>query len=193
MASYKKNAYRLGAHIVFVDESGFLMIPPVRKTWAPVGKTPILRHRLSHERISAICGICISPKRRHLGLYFKLHDDNIRQVEVVGFVRHLLRHIRKSVIIVWDNARIHKGRLICQLHSRFARLYLEQLPPYAPELNPAEGVFSQVKNSMANALFDDTYDLWVDLLEEFITLSSSQTNLKACVYKSDLPTFLLNL
>jgi hypothetical protein len=33
-----KKARRLGAHLVFVDESGFLLIPTVRRTWAPRGK-----------------------------------------------------------------------------------------------------------------------------------------------------------
>ena len=33
-----------GARIVFVDESGFMMIPPMRRTWAPVGQTSIARH-----------------------------------------------------------------------------------------------------------------------------------------------------
>jgi len=45
VAAYKKNTTRLGAHIVFADESGFLMIPNVARTWAPQGKTPIYRHR----------------------------------------------------------------------------------------------------------------------------------------------------
>jgi hypothetical protein len=37
VAANKKKVARLGAHIVFADESGFLLIPHVAKTWAPVG------------------------------------------------------------------------------------------------------------------------------------------------------------
>ena len=48
MAARKKNATRLGAHLGFADESGFMMIPPVRRTWAPVGQTPIVRHYYFH-------------------------------------------------------------------------------------------------------------------------------------------------
>jgi hypothetical protein len=33
VAAHKKNAARLGAHIVFADESGFLLIPNVVRTW----------------------------------------------------------------------------------------------------------------------------------------------------------------
>jgi len=49
MAPGKKNASRLGAHLVFVDESGFLLIPSVRRTWAPTGKTPLLRATIGEE------------------------------------------------------------------------------------------------------------------------------------------------
>ena len=52
LAQGKKNAARLAAHLIFVDESGFLLIPSVRKTWSPVGQTPILHHRYRHDRIS---------------------------------------------------------------------------------------------------------------------------------------------
>ena len=65
--------------------------------------------------------------------------------------------------------------------------FLEMLPPYAPELNLDEGVWSQVKNSMANSRCDNIDDLWVHILEELIKLSLSQTNLRACIHRSELP------
>src|SRR3990167_5447393 len=61
VACSKKNAARLAAHVLFIDESGFLLIPSVRKTWSPVGQTPVVHHRYSHDRISAISGIAVSP------------------------------------------------------------------------------------------------------------------------------------
>ena len=70
LASNKKNAQRLAAHIVFVDESGFLLIPPVRKTWGPRGHTPIIRYQQIRQRISVISGLSVSPKRKRLGLYY---------------------------------------------------------------------------------------------------------------------------
>src|SRR4030066_72860 len=60
----KKNARRLGAHLVFVDESGFLLIPSVHKTWAPRGQTPIIRHRYQRDKISVISGLSVSPVRQ---------------------------------------------------------------------------------------------------------------------------------
>jgi hypothetical protein len=54
MAAYKKGAARLAAHLVFLDESGFLTVPNVRRTWAPRGQAPILRCAGHWEKISAI-------------------------------------------------------------------------------------------------------------------------------------------
>lgn len=108
VAPGKKNAARLGAHLVFVDESGFLMMPPVRKTWARRGLTPIIRHHQLHQRISVISGLSVSPKKRRLGVYFNLHEKNICRDEVITFLRHLLKHLRGPAIVVWDNSRTHR-------------------------------------------------------------------------------------
>lgn len=190
MAADKKKAARLGAHIVFIDESGFLLIPPVRKTWAPRGRTPHLYHHQVRHRISVISGLSISPKRKRLGLYCSLHDKNIRHAEVCQFLRHLLTHLRGTIIVIWDNARIHKGEAIRDMCRRFPRLRLEPLPPYAPELNPDEGVWSQAKNSLANGRPDTIDQLWLHLVDTLEDIGSFQRNLRACVHQSDLPPFL---
>ena len=56
-----KKRCAVGCHIVFADESGFMMIPSVRCTWAPVGQTPIVRHYYRRDRISAIAGCRRAP------------------------------------------------------------------------------------------------------------------------------------
>ena len=52
VAEDKKSARRRGALIVFQDESGFSLLPSVRATWAPKGKTPVLVHHFSWKRLS---------------------------------------------------------------------------------------------------------------------------------------------
>src|SRR5207249_3487003 len=105
-----KYAARLGAHIVFADESGFLLIPTVVRTWAPQGETPIHRHRQGRrDKLSVISGISVSPKRRRLSLYYLLFFENIGQEEVCVFLRELLRHLRGPIIVLLDNSSTHKG------------------------------------------------------------------------------------
>jgi transposase len=180
----------LGAHIVFVDESGFLLIPNVRKTWAPRGDTPIVRHRYRHDRISVISGISIAPQRQRVGLYFQAHAKNIQHDEVCQFLRHLLRHLRGPVIVIWDNASIHKGDRIREICRRFPRLHLERLPPYAPQLNPDEQVWAYAKGRLANGRPDDLTTLDRHLQRTLRELKGSPHRLRACVHRSELPPFL---
>lgn len=147
-------------------------------------------HHQIHKRISVISALSVSPKRKCLGLYYRLQDKNIQQAEVVDFLRHLLKHLRGPVIVLWDNARIHKGDTLREACHRFKRLHLEALPPYAPELNPDEGVWSQTKNTLANGRPDTVDELWLHLVATLENLKSSQCKLRACVHQSDLPPFL---
>jgi len=160
MAAGKKNAARLGAHIVFVDESGFLLMPNVLKTWAPRGQTPIHRHHYRRDKVSVISGISVSPERHRLGLYYQLWLNNIGHAEVCVFLRHLLRYLRGHVIVLLDNSSTHKGEPLRELCSRHSRLHLEYFPPYAP-LGPR--VWELRENLTA-------YDAWYVALAEELGL-----------------------
>ena len=64
MTAGKKNAARLKAALVFIDESGFFMAPYVRRTWAPKGSTPFLYQcTRSHQKVSVIAALCIADER----------------------------------------------------------------------------------------------------------------------------------
>ena len=188
VAPCKKNAARLEAHILFLDESGFLLIPPVRKTWSPRGRTPIHRHVCRHDRISAISGISVSPKRRRMGLYGQLFDTNIDCEIVCGFLKDILRHLRGHVIALLDNGQIHKGGPIRKLAPRHPRLHLESFPPYAPELNPDEGVWTLLKQSLSNSRPDSADDLLDALAADVRRIGASQSLLKSCIQHSELPS-----
>jgi transposase len=190
MAPGKKNAEDLGAHIVFLDESGFMLISTVCKTWAPRGQTPIHHHHERHDRISVISGISMSPIKNRLGLYYSLHEGNITKFEVREFLRYLLQHLRGHVIVIWDNGRPHKGDVIRELCRKYKRLHLEAFPPYCPSLNPDEGIWAQAKRSLANGRPDNLLELWWHLLDVLDVLTFSHHLLKACINHSELPLFL---
>ena len=85
MAAGKHNAKRLGAHLVFADESGFQLTPSIAATWAPVGHTPTVHHVDRRDRISVITGISVSSRRQRLNLHFQLYTENIRQLQARDF------------------------------------------------------------------------------------------------------------
>jgi putative transposase len=154
-----------------------------------VGQTPIVDHRYRHDRLSAISGIAVSPRRFHCTLYCHLYEDNIQGEEVAAFLRHLLRHMHGPIIALLDNGKIHRGEPVQELLARTRRLHLEAFPPYAPELNPDEGVWNQLKRRLANGRPDTKAELMDVLGEEICRLASSQQLLRGCVHQSELSSF----
>lgn len=180
----------MGAHLVFLDESGFLLIPNLLRTWAPRGATPLHRHRHSHDRVSVISAISVSPLRQRVGLYYQLCLDNIGRWGVCFFLRHLLRHLRGPLIVLLDNSQTHKGSALDELRRRHPRLHVEYFPAYAPELNPDEGVWSLAKRQLANSRPDDLDELLVQLLTVLRDLRRDPRRLRGCIRRSELPPFL---
>ena len=190
MAAHKKKAARLGAHLVFADESGFLLIPNIAKTWAPIGETPVIEHPYKRDKISLISGVSVSPKQQHLSLYYLLFYENIGHEEVILFLRELLRHLRGEVVILLDNSTIHKGEPIEEFQRLHPRLHVEYFPFYAPDLNPDEGVWGQAKQSLANGCSKDLEELTEDVMRAMNAIKSSPDKLRACIAASELPFFL---
>lgn len=118
------------------------MLPHAVRTWAPRGKTPVLRAKLTHEHLSAISGITLDGR-----LFMQTREDAYDAAGVVGFLRVLLRKLRGKVMVIWDGSPIHKGQPIKDYLARGAakRLHLERLPGYAPDLNPDEGIWNYLK------------------------------------------------
>jgi transposase len=146
----------LKAFLVFVDESGLLMAPLVRRSWAPRGKTPVLVQRTrSHQKVSVIAALCVSPFRDRLELYFRLHlDRNIRTPEVLAFLRVLLEQLDAPVIVVWDRLQAHRSKKVRDFVAACPTLRTVHLPPYAPELSPVEYLWCYLKlNPLANVAF----------------------------------------
>jgi transposase len=153
LAAGKKNAARLRAALVFLDEASFLMAPLVRRSWSPRGQTPLLRQRTrSHQKVGVVAALCVSPRRNRVRLFFRLYPSaNITAVRLVAFLRELARAAKAPIVLVWDRLPAHRGKTVAAYAEADRRLRCVLLPPYAPELNPVEYVFSHLKmNPLAN-------------------------------------------
>jgi transposase len=187
VGSDQKKTDRLGAHLAFVDESGFLLIPTVRRTWAPKGKTPLLRHNYRRDRISTISALTVSARRGRVGLYVQFHRKNISGVEVLGFLRGLKRHLRGPIVVIWDGGSIHYKRFVQDYVSRTgSRLHVYRFPGYAPELNPTEYVWTNAKRYLSNGTPEDIDRLAADVKVAIRRIARSQQLLRACLRQSTL-------
>ncbi len=84
------------------------------------------------------------------GCQWHLQPEAFRGPCVVHFLRHLLRHIAGKLLVIWDGSPIHRAKVGPPGEAFLAeggaqRLWLEQLPRYATELNPAEGIWQYLK------------------------------------------------
>jgi transposase len=141
---------------VLADESGFMLQPVVRRTWAPRGETPVLDCWDRHDRLSVVSALTVSPQRRRVGLHFDILDHNINADDFERFVARLLQRVGRAITLVLDRWQVHRSA-VRRLEERFGRrIHIEWLPPYAPELNPVEHVWSHTKHSdLANYVPED--------------------------------------
>lgn len=165
LAAHQKKARRLNATLAFLDESGFMLQPLVRRSWAPRGQTPIIRCWDRRDRLSVIGAITVPPSRERHGLsaVFRIHTRNVKTPEATEFLRVLDRHVRGPLIVVLDRLNVHRAAVRRWLASRrpgAPKASAEWLPSYAPELNPAEQLWNNGKRTdLANLAPTDRDDL----------------------------------
>jgi transposase len=142
MAFAQKGALKEGRTIVFCDQSGFYLLPMVVRTYAPVGRTPILHEHLSRDHLSVMSGITLEGK-----LYMLEQERSFKAEDAVRFLKHLMGQISGKLLVIWDGSPIHRGGAVKDFLASGAasRLQLEQLPGYAPDLNPDEGIWKHLK------------------------------------------------
>lgn len=172
--------------MVFVDESGFYLLPMVVRTYAPKGQTPILRHLLSYDHLSVISAITPQGK-----LYTMVQERSIKGPDVVRFLKHLMQHIPGKLLIVWDGATIHRSKVVKAFLASGAteRIYLERLPGYAPELNPDEGIWNYLKRvELKNVTCRDVTHLRDELRKAIARLRHKTSVIRACITQTGLIT-----
>lgn len=166
------------------------MAPVLRRTWGLRGVTPTLRIRArTHEKVSGIGALIVSPGRRRITLALALHPKaNIRGPQVRRFLGHLHRHVRGAVVLLWDRGNPHKHRLVRAWLAHHPRWHPVWLPPYAPELNPAEQVWTYLKyGRLANFAPDDVADIQQAVVRERRRLARRPTLLRSLFRHSALP------
>ena len=153
-----KKASRLKATLVFLDESAALMAPLLRRTWSRRGETPSLKQRTrSHTKVTIAGALCVPPDRDRVQFYFQLlPNQNTNTERTIAFLGQLQRHIASPIVLIWDRLQAHRAGKVQNFIQTRTRIRTEFLPPYAPELNPVEYVWSYLKtNPLANRpLFD---------------------------------------
>ncbi len=150
------------------------------RTWAPRGKTPVLRYSYRREHLSVAGALTVSPRRQRIGLYLQIKRGAFNSLDMVSGLRQLCVQHPGGILVVWDGAPIHKGEPIRKLLRCGKRIHLERFPGYAPQLNPQEPVWSQIKcHQLANFCPPD-----LDQLEKAIQRSARRIRRRPALKRS---------
>ena len=110
------------------------------RTWAPRGETPLLEFNFNWQKLSVSAGLTLR------NFYFRLYPGAIGELEVIDFLKALVRHIDGPLMIVWDRLPAHRSRMVREfIELSEGHIVTEYLPAYAPELNPVEYIWAYWK------------------------------------------------
>ena len=140
MASPQKKALKEGRTIVFCDQSGFYLLPMVVRTYAPVGKPPIIHERLTRDHLSVMSGITLDGR-----LYMIEQERAFKGGDVVRFLKHLMRQVPGKLLVIWDGSNIHRSRAVKDFLAGGGRLLgcdSSSCPATLPISTPTRGSVS---------------------------------------------------
>jgi transposase len=160
------------------------MAPVVKKTWAPKGETPKIIHKTrSHKKITAIGAIAVRYTGRRARMMFRLLEgQNANSQVFVQFLTQLLQNIDGHIIVVWDRLVAHRSKVVNRWLEKNLRIETEFFPPYAPELNPVEYLWSYLKmNGLANLAATNLEQLYSESKSSLCSIKRQQDILKSFI------------
>jgi transposase len=186
-----REAAKRQAHLAFADETGFMINPTVRRTFAPRGKPLVVRVADPHARISVIGAITVDPRRERVGLVYNMLGDNanFRGPGIAYFVRELHKAIGGGPLtILWDRITIHSCAEVERCLNKAPGVVVEAFPPYAPRLNPADGIWGYVKyGRLPNYTPPDLDVLRTTVTAELDRLRQQEELLRSFIRHTKLP------
>jgi transposase len=169
---------------MMTDEVGFMMTPCVKRTWAPKAKTPLVPYRNRRQKkVSVIGAVALHPATAAVDLVCDFHPDSyVRSEQAAAFLHRVLaEYPGVRIDLVWDNLSAHKGPIVKEVVASNPRLNLHYLPPYAPDLNASEGVWSLSKyHRMANHTIDSVEALHAEAAKHLDDISRNPPLLRSC-------------
>jgi transposase len=187
MAKGKKKWRTLKATLALVDEGGFSLVSPLKRSWSPRGQTPTARTSLNHHhRLNLIGALLVSSHLRHVRLTIRSHQCSLGSFQAIAFLAHLLHLIPGPIVLLWDN---HKNHICPQTQTFIAqhpRLHVYQFPTYAPELNPMEFVWTQVGEHRAGFAPHNMMELCRRIRAGVSRTRKSKKRLLVCLKSSKL-------
>ena len=182
-----KKCQQLGATLALEDESGFSLVSPLKRRWSRRGQTPILRTSIDHhERLRLLGVLLVSPKGKRIRLSTRSYWPSLTGTEVIAFLQQILDRVSGPLVLVWDRHPIHKCKAVQDFLTIHKRSHMFYFPIAAPELNPAEFIWSQITQHTAGTAPHNRNELQINVFTALARTRRSQKRLQACLLGSRL-------
>jgi len=151
------------------------------KTWGLRGKTPVIKVRTKRGGYNVMSVITTEGEMR-----YSVKEGSIKGDVFVEFLKHLIQDRDRPLILLVDHATFHHSKVVrdfVSIHRSKLRVFF--LPKRAPEMNPDEQVWNEIKtNHIGKQPVKDKMDLKKRL---YSTLGSLQKNTKRILSFFHLP------
>lgn len=138
----QKEAKKRGAEIFWLDEAAIRSDDPLQRTWGRKGETPIVKTSGQRQSINAISAL--SNKG---GFWYHLYTGKFNADKFIDCLKDFMKYRKKPVFMIMDGHPVHKARKVKEyIDSLEGKLKIFLLPPYAPDLNPDELVWNQMRH-----------------------------------------------
>ncbi len=143
------------------------LLPIISRTYAQQGETPLIKCDAKNKTFVSISGV-ITPQGKS---YFEVREqEGFKQKGITRFLDNARKAMRKNILLVWDNAPSHKSqtvkRFLSEQDQENPRIWMANIPPYSPELNPIEQLWGYLKKKLANQFFKTTKELKIAVVKE---------------------------
>jgi transposase len=132
--------------LIFVEDETILkLLPPLRRMWMRKGqqvKVP------TPDQNDDVC--LYGVLELNSGETFRAYHDNGRSDYTIAYLEQLLdRYPQRPILLIWDQATYHTSEAVEEWLAEHPRITTMELPKYAPELNPVEHIWRQLKDRVA--------------------------------------------
>ena len=160
--------------VMFQDEARFGRISDTRRCWCPKPIRPICKAMVTQEYTYAYAAVSVAD-----GMLDTLILPHVNSECMQVFLDEVAsRYLEDRIVMVLDGAGWHKaGALVVPNNMR-----LLSLPPYAPELNPVEHIWDELREkSFGNLVFDSLDSLEEHLEASLLAMERDQDRVRSIV------------
>jgi transposase len=138
----RRVAKKMQADIFFEDEAGVGILTRSGRTWGQVNSTPIVRASDRRDGYNVLSAITANPPK----LYYAIEEKSVSSDQYIAFLEKILMVHPRPIVLVVDHATFHRSkkvRAFVRAHRHRLRVFF--LPKHAPEFNPDEQVWNEIK------------------------------------------------